>query len=343
MDTLIQQHDRCPLMYLPDRAMTNPANDIFKQAQQGSVAAIIQILNDKFADTGVRTRAIFAEGVLQLLCEAATLDQLEQPILVERVRYQLEAIAPRNIRRVNINSRIVREQQLLWLEEISRDPHNQVLWSEEIILKRPHLFKRLMTDWKVHNETAAHASQFQPSVRQSREQRQFSRGLVGGAAISVLTLAGGWAIYHWFGGTQMNSTQAIAPVSLPNTVSQTAHATASQPAPIALSQPSAQPKPEVPNDPFVNAVRLAERASQEGQAAKSSAQWLDLAARWQKASDLMASVPNSDQRYKTAQSRVSAYRQNSESALQSAQRLSAQSPTSETAASQPSDTPEKTR
>ncbi|HAJ60521.1 MAG TPA: hypothetical protein DCP31_15680, partial [Cyanobacteria bacterium UBA8543] len=64
--------------------------------------------------------------------------QLEQSVRVAQIRQILEDIAPRNIRRVRINSRIVREQQLLWLEEITRDPEHQLLWSEEIILTKPN-------------------------------------------------------------------------------------------------------------------------------------------------------------------------------------------------------------
>ncbi|HEY9656945.1 MAG TPA: hypothetical protein V6C65_00670, partial [Allocoleopsis sp.] len=60
-------------------------DDIARQARQGSVSAIIQILNEKLADSGVRTRAMFAQGVLQLLCEAQRPDQLEQPTLVSQV------------------------------------------------------------------------------------------------------------------------------------------------------------------------------------------------------------------------------------------------------------------
>jgi len=108
--------------------MVAPVDNIAIQARQGSVAAIIQVLNEKLAEIGVRTRAVFTDGVLQLLCEAPKVDQLEQSTLVERIRQILEGISPRYIRRVNINTRIVREQQLLWLEEISRDPENQLLW-----------------------------------------------------------------------------------------------------------------------------------------------------------------------------------------------------------------------
>jgi alpha-D-ribose 1-methylphosphonate 5-triphosphate synthase subunit PhnL len=99
--------------------MVNIVDDIARQARQGSVAAIIQILNDRLAEIGVRTRAVFADGVLQLLCEAATADLLEQSSLVDRLTQILEQLSPQNIRRVQINSRLVREHQLLWLEEIS--------------------------------------------------------------------------------------------------------------------------------------------------------------------------------------------------------------------------------
>src|SRR5579883_1470717 len=187
--------------------MVERIDDISWQAHQGSVAAIIQILNDKLATSGVRTRAIFDHGVLQLLCEAQTADKLEQSILVKQIQQILESIAPRNIRRVNINSRIVREQQLLWLEEISRDPENQLLWSQEITLKKPHLLRHRLNEWNQNADTAKPNLPTR-SPRQQREQRQFWRGLVGGASVSLLLLLGGWAVYNWLGTAK---DQAVKP------------------------------------------------------------------------------------------------------------------------------------
>ena len=123
--------------------MPDPMDDIAKQAREGSVAAIVQTLNEKLASSGVRTRAVFADGALQLLCEAASPQQLEQSRLVAQVRQILEGIGPRNIRRVTINSRIVRAQQLLWLEELRRDPDHHLLWSEAICLAKPTISKRI--------------------------------------------------------------------------------------------------------------------------------------------------------------------------------------------------------
>ena len=117
--------------------MINPATESFGQARQGSVAAIIQVLNERLADSGIRTRAVVADDTLQLLCEAVTPEQLEKSTVVERVRSELETISPQRIKKVKINSRIVKEAQLLWLEEINRDPENSLLWSEVITLKRP--------------------------------------------------------------------------------------------------------------------------------------------------------------------------------------------------------------
>jgi hypothetical protein len=281
--------------------MTNEANNIVKQARQGSVAAIIQVLNEKLADSGVRTRAIFADGVLQLLCEGATLDQLEQIPLVERIRQILETIAPRNIRRVKINSRIVREQQLLWLEEINRDPERQLLWSEEIVLKKPGFFKQLIEDWSARSSEVS-TSKSAPPRRKQREQRQFWRGLIGGAIASCLLLVGGWWLYNRFGSSEMATQKQ------------------ENPAPKQTGVPSSTTSTTVA-DPFAEAVRLAERTSASGRSAKSSADWLGLASQWQQASDLMATVPASDARYKTAQSRVTDYRRNSEISLAKAKEL----------------------
>ncbi|MEO0488207.1 MAG: hypothetical protein AAFZ49_01450, partial [Cyanobacteria bacterium J06659_2] len=81
---------------------------------------------------------------------------------------------------------------------------------------------------------------------------------------------------------------------------------------------SLPPLPEDP-DPFVQAVRLAEQAAADGKIAETAADWLDLASRWQRASDLMSQVPETDERYPTAQDRVDAYQQNSEAALAEAE------------------------
>lgn len=304
--------------------MLDTADDIARQARQGSVAAIIQVLNEKLADSGVRARAVFADSKLQLLCEAATAEQLEQSVLVERVRDILEDIGPRNIRRVNINSRIVREQQLLWLEEINRDPENQLLWSQEITLARPNLFKQLREDLKAPKvESGKTALPKAASPGQVREKRQFWRGIVGGTGLSLLLLLMGWVIYTQINSAPTRTTQTA------QTLTPTNPSIEPDPVPVTPTSPvipsnevPATPVPVTPTqqDPFVQAVRLAERAGADGQSAQSQADWLDLAARWQRASDLMEEVPPQDQRYNTARDRTVVYRQNSEAALQEAQK-----------------------
>lgn len=285
--------------------MPDPMDDIAKQARQGSVAAIIQTLNEKLAEAGVRTRAVFADGSLQLLCEAATAQQLEQSQLVAKIRQILEEIGPRNIRRVKINSRIVREQQLLWLEEIMRDPENHLLWSEEIILAKPNLFKRLAQSFKDKQATPRKQPAF-PEVSSSlniRKKNSYNRGIISGVSLSLLLLLLGWFLYHWlspklnlqWGNQSQNSTGESA----------------SKPA-------STQKSGSTAVDPFVQAVRLAEQASISSQGVKTSAQWLDVAAKWERAADLMSEVKPDDNRYKTAQGRTILYRQNSEVAQKQA-------------------------
>ena len=273
-------------------------NDVFGQAQDGSVAAIIQILNERLADRGIRTRAVFVDNVLELLCEAPTEEQLEKSVVVENIRKILENIAPRRIRRVNINSRLVQEQQLLWLEAINRDPDNQLLWAEMITLKQPHWVKRTLRDlrrpkWRVDMPEGA-------SKGDLRQRKSFFNGIVGGLAVALLlTIAGIWAYRQ----------QSPAPVAVNATNSGI----------VDQNQPDAEqlPLPES-YDSFARAVRIAEEAAKDGLTAERSEDWLALAARWQQASDLMAEVPASDERYKIAQDRVNAYKSNSESLLQKA-------------------------
>ncbi|WP_035985737.1 hypothetical protein [Leptolyngbya sp. KIOST-1] len=274
-------------------------DDIDFQARQGSVAAIIQILNDHFAEEGIRTRAIQDSGILQLLVEAPNADALPREAVVDQVRQVLESISPRGISRVNINSRIVQEQQLLWLDEIKRDPENSLLWSEPIVLKRPNPAARLWRDLRAprqRNPFLDDVYKKKPTTSRSA----FWRGIIGGASLALLLLLVGWATKDWLGVNLRLGAQG----ETPNEVDPT-------PAPAA---PAGQ-------DPFVLAVRIAQQAVEDGRTASTAAEWLDLAVRWQRAADLMAEVPPEDERYPIAQDRVQTYSANRAMALMEAEKF----------------------
>lgn len=292
------------------KAITSPQmvdriNDIAWQAHQGSVAAIIQILNERLANYGVRTRAIFANGVLQILCEATTLDQLEQSILVKQIQQTLESIGPRNVRRVNINSRIVREQQLLWLEEITREPEKQLLWSQEIALVKPNVFQQLITDIRERktepgksNLPKSSSSTFSVFKNTNKIRISSLQSILQVSTLCVFLLLLCGTIYALLGGKLKNPIQLEKPES------------------VAPSQSASS----LLEDPFAAAVRVANYASASGKTAKTSAQWLDLAARWQRASELMNAVPPNHSRYQEAQIRTRLYRKYSEAAEQEAKK-----------------------
>lgn len=299
--------------------MVDRINDIAWQAHQGSVAAIIQLLNEKLANSGVRTRAIFANGVLQLLCEAARIEQLEQSSLVQQIQQILESTAPRNIRRVNINSRIVREQQLLWLKEITSDPENQLLWSQEITLAQPPILKQLITDLtetqtqlvKI-NFPKTQFSRTTVFTKKHKYRNARQKGMLVATSLCSLVLLG-WVVYAQLGDKSKNlmrvensqylgkaNTNDSKAERLPDTTKNN------------LAVPSED------NDAFTVAVRIAIQASASGKTATTSTQWLELAARWQEASDLMGKVSPKHRRYQEAQIRTKLYRKYSEAAQKEA-------------------------
>jgi hypothetical protein len=282
--------------------MSPSIDDIDLQARQGSIAAIIQILNEHFSNTGIRTRAVQDNGVLQLLVEAPREEQLTQDEVVHEVRSVLESISPRGVSKVNINSRIVQEQQLLWLDEIKRDPDNSLLWSAPITLKRPNPVVRFWQDLRSPRQRNPFLDDI-PSKKGQSGQLGFWRGLIGGASLCILLLMVGWATKDWLGfdlGT-------ILPQQ-------------------ADSNSDPQGTPEVPpdQDPFVLAVRIAQQSVEDGKSAQTAAEWLDLAVRWQRAADLMAEVPPEDDRYPVAQDRIATYGQNKTLAIQEAERIQAE-------------------
>lgn len=293
--------------------MVDRINDIAWQAHQGSVAAIIQVLNQRLVMTGVRTRAVFANGILQILCEAATVEQLEQSTLVPKIQEILDSLAPRHIRRVNINSRIVREDQLLWLAEINRDTDSQLLWSQEITVSQPNLFK-----WLIPNLTEADTKSRKPiltkpqSLLKNQDQGKISvKTLVIGVSglSSVILLA--WLLDSHLGNPLKNLLPFIGSQS-----SQTANQR-----PPELSNPPGSQSFSAPSaDPFAASVRLANQATAAGKTAITSTQWLELAANWQRASDLMSQVSPSHSRYQEAQIRTKLYKKFSEAAQEEAQK-----------------------
>uniref|UniRef100_UPI0030DAF8B3 hypothetical protein n=1 Tax=Calothrix sp. NIES-2100 TaxID=1954172 RepID=UPI0030DAF8B3 len=297
--------------------MRDRINDIAWQAHQGSVAAIIQILNEKLVASGVRTRAIFSDGVLQLLCEAPTVEQLEQYAIVQKIRQILESIAPRNIRRVNINSRIVREQQLLWLTEIYRDRDNQLLWSEEITLPQPNIIQQAIKDFQDLKQSKTELAQislpkpnslrgvvFRRKNRIKSKNRFQSKNIpsrslatdllkVSSLCLPLLLLV--WGAYSWLENKQ--ETSISAETSQPSSVKmQGANVTTTK----NISQAA--------KDPFAAAVRIANQASTLGKTATTSQQRLDLASKWQEASDLMSQVSPNHSRYQEAQTRIQLYK-----------------------------------
>ena len=293
--------------------MVDRINDIAWQAHQGSVAAIIQVLNERLVVSGVRTRAVFVTGILQLLCEAAAVEQLEQSVLVPKIQEILDSLAPHHIRRVNINSRIVREEQLLWLEEINRDTDGQLLWSREITVYQPNLLKRLIPELtEVYTKSRKPILTKPQSLLKNRNQGKISVKtlFVWVAGLSSIILLA-WLLDFRLSNPLKKLLPLVGSQSS-QTVNQRPPESSNRPARRSLSIPL--------DDPFAASVRLANQATVTGTTATTSTQWLELAATWQRASDLMGQVAPSHSRYQEAQIRTKLYKKFSEAAQKEAQK-----------------------
>jgi hypothetical protein len=265
----------------------SPINDSFKQARQGSISAIIQVLNEKLAGRGIRTRAMVDNNILQLLCEAESAENLDQSMLVKAVRSVLEEVSPRNVRRVNINARIIQEQQLLWLDELKSDPDKQPLWSEEMTLVRPnlmrHRFEEIKGLWGNKGMTLPVLGASNSRWKGDRKPASKVPLWVGVGVLTTLVL--GVAYWRMPGGDETASQNVIA-------------------------SPEKPKRDQTLVDPFDRAVSLAGEASAEGTKANSPEEWKAIALKWKAASDLMGQVPESHPRYELAQNRTKTYQAN---------------------------------
>ena len=324
--------------------MVDLMDNTTRQARQGSVAAIIQVLNAQLSESGVRTRAIFTDGVLQLLCEASDVEYLEQFTLVERIQQILEELAPRNINRVNIYCRLVQEQQLLWFEEITRDPDHSLLWLQEIIIRKPNFIQLWLRDWRDRPDSSSFAElpKNSSTAYPRKEQLQLPRGFLGGLGLSLVVVLLALGVYKIFKSHDSKNSPTIAqsiPSSPPPATRRTGlpsvTALPSQsPSPPVTASPSQSPSLSVTTSPsltpspsvtlsskeaFAQAVELAEAASAEGKKPNNSReQWLAISDKWDKASQLMDSVSPDFPRYEIARDRAQLYYKYSQDALREA-------------------------
>lgn len=272
--------------------------DLSHRAQQGSLTAMTQILNDELREIGVTIKiAVTEKGVLQILCEAGHPENLDKPIILRYLQRSLQDIAPRAIRDVYIRSRLTNDTQCLWVANLTPEARRKLLWSEKIQIQHLSFWEKLL-----------------PPQQKPRQQHPLRRRLrlnyttkvILGTMFGTIACGGlSWLVSDWW---QLKF-RALAPVTVPITVAAKS------------DRVTPQGQPAVSEDAFTQAVRLANQAALDGQTAASYGEWLSLATRWQQASALMASVAQNHPRYTEAQIRVLSYRQNSEAALAQAHAL----------------------
>jgi hypothetical protein len=285
--------------------MSQSKDEIKYQARQGSISAIISILNDELKDDGITSKAVLDQGKLQLLCEGDTQEKLDQSQVVEKVKNILNQIPITKFRKVIVNSRITKKDQSLWLEEIREDKKNNLLWYEEITIKKLNIFQQIYVKYQYTQKPQVRKKEILNSVArqkiksQQKSNKNITWELTFGISFGILIIIGGW----WFANRSAQTSQT-SPINettetKPNNETET---------PVTSSE-------ETETDPFYEAVTLANSAYGEGINATTQNQWLEIAQKWQKASELMAKVKPDHPRFEEAQTRIDSYQKNSEVAL----------------------------
>ena len=279
-------------------------------AHQGNVKAIMEILNKQLEEAGVNTRvALGANGILEILCEAGHPENLDKAMIVRRIKHSLDQLSPRPFQQVHIRSCLTNDVQSLWVSTLSCEARQKLLWSERIQIHHRPWFQQLLRRWgikppkrfrkrrRARLQTASSTpGTTAQSPRTGLNLSSKQQLLMGAIALGFV----GWFSHDWW-ALKMQVQQNTSTVN-------------------SVTQSEGTPS-DTAEDPFTQAVRLANEAATEGQAAKTYGEWLDLANRWQKASEFMALVAPNHPRYAEAQERVLSYRQNSEVALAKAEAL----------------------
>lgn len=292
-------------------------DNIIQLAHQGSIKAIMQILNKQLRDAGVNTKIASGEqGVLEILCEAGHPENLDKRRIVDCIQKSLDQIAPRTFQKVHIQSRLTNDTQLLWASTLSQGERRKLIWSENIRINHVSLLQKALKGLGIRplakQATGNAGNQGQSSgsagkVNRARLKSDLDRWLKDDRRIwlimgAIAAASVGWAARDW--ALLKEQVQLQATMTLPQDFS------------------GDMDTGDVSDfDAFNQAVRLATQAADGGKTATTYGAWLDLANRWQQASDLMKRIPRDHPRYTEAQERVLSYRQNSEVALAKANGL----------------------
>jgi len=282
--------------------MASNMDNITQLAQQGSIKAIMQILNKQLRDAGVNTKIASGDhGVLEILCEAGHPENLDKHRIVNCIQQSLDQIAPRTFQKVHIQSHLTNDTQSLWVSTLSQGERRKLIWSEDIRINRISLFQKVIKGLGLKFPVQRSVKK----INRAKLKKDFDQWLKGDRQVwlimgAIAAVSLGWAARDW--------TFLKAQVQLQSTTT------------------TPQDVPRDPDnlpefDAFNQSVRLATQAANGGKTATTYAEWLDLANRWQQASDLMKRIPLDHPRYTEAQERVLSYRQNSEVALAKANML----------------------
>ena len=288
--------------------MNDQINNTLMEARRGSIAAIIQIMNEHLAELDVRIRAIFSDGVLQVLCEASQVEQLEKSSIVEAVKQILEAISPSNIQQVKVHSRIVQQQQLLWLEDITREPKNKLLWSQTITLNKLNIFQQIGNNVHTNKLKTAKIPLSKGIYSMGRQKLNwFEPHVIGIFFLSLLMLTL---------GIQINKL-----LNIPRIYQVTAPEETVPYSPSPNNKSSSEDIQAKSKAAFTQAVRLAQKAVADGKVAQSQQEWMAIAKTWLEAAELMASVSPSYSRYDIAVNRAEIYQKHSDIAKKEAEKI----------------------
>ncbi|MEO1185278.1 MAG: hypothetical protein AAFX46_11505, partial [Cyanobacteria bacterium J06636_27] len=195
--------------------------------------------------------------------------------------------------------------------------------------KKANPLKRIIRDFQENKKESQKLQLPQPQSsrhllisNKTKPRKSFLGGMMNALGLCVLLLSAGWLTYYFLSGKIKNS---IETATLKYEVPNESNIKSSKPADITKNQlktpvvnNSQATSKNLEDDIFYTAVRIANQAVEDRKTANTSEKWLDVAEKWQYASDLMAEVPSTHSRFKEAQSRIQLYKEYSDLAKEKA-------------------------
>lgn len=335
--------------------MSASPSNIMEQAKQGNPKAIAALMNRSLQPKGINVKAKLEQNCLHVLLES---DKVPQPqSLVEFIRKGMTSLNVPAIEKVQIYARETGHETPVWQDEFSLAPQGASLPDFEDASEMPEpepepepesdvdedplpglaLDDEIPPEEEDYEDSSADygfEEEMPPEEMLDEDEEEFDEEeedaapakkkssklpLLLGLLVIVILGGGGYYLYSNWSSVQPTLSGLVNSIPFIGGGEGDAPETQEGATPAAEQSAPGESGTSEAVDPFEQAVNSAIKAGEMAQTAQTQQEWQKVAEQWSDAIAKMEAVPETHEKYETAQQKATQYQPNLEYARQQAQ------------------------